>query len=92
MQLKVTTSDLEGLARGLSGLLGELEQAGDVRSVSAGAAENAQLESAVEEFVGRWAQNVEALQANLRTLTERLANAGEGYEQQEQGVFGGFSV
>ena len=92
MDFKVETSDLGSLASGLSGLLAELEQAGDVRSLAAGAAENAQLESAIEEFVLRWTQNVQTVQANLKTLTDRLENAGEGYEQQEQGIYGGFAV
>jgi uncharacterized protein YukE len=92
MDFKVETSDLGSLAHGLSGLLAELEQAGDVRSLAAGAAENARLEAAIEEFVLHWTQNVQTLQANLKTLTERLENAGEGYEQQEQGIYGGFAV
>lgn len=92
MDFKVETSDLGSLASGLSGLLAELEQAGDVRSLAAGAAENAQLESAIEEFVLRWTQNVQTVQANLKTLTDRLENAGEGYEQQEQSIYGGFAV
>jgi hypothetical protein len=92
MDFLVTTSDLESLSRGLSGLLGELEQAGDVRSLSAGSAENAQLEEAIESFVGRWTQSVQAFQRSLKTLTERLDSASAGYAQQDQGVYDGFMV
>jgi hypothetical protein len=92
MEFKVDPGDLESLAHGLSGLLGDLERAGDVRSLSPGAAENAQLEGAIAEFLSRWTQNVESLQQALKTLTERLERAGEGYGQQEQGVLGGFAV
>jgi hypothetical protein len=92
MEFKVSPSDLESLAQGLSVMLGDLERAGDVRSLSASAAENSLLESAIEEFVLRWTQNVQALQQSLRTLAERLSNAGEGYEQQEQGVYDGFAA
>lgn len=90
MEFKVTSGDLEILASGLSGLLGDLEHAGDVRSLSPAAAENPQLEGAIAEFLAHWSQNVSTLQQNLKLLTERLEHASTGYEQQEQGVLGGF--
>ena len=49
-----------------------------------------QLEGAIEEFVAHWSQDVSTLQQNLKLLTERLEHASTGYEQQEQGVLGGF--
>jgi hypothetical protein len=92
MDFLVTTSDLESLSRGLSGLLGELEQAGDVRSLSAAAAENPQLEAAIEEFLGRWTADLQGLQENLASLAQRLGSASVGYEQEEQHVTGAFWV
>ena len=92
MEFKVTPGELENLANGLSGLLGELAQAGDARSISAGAAENGQLQGAVEEFVARWAQDLEVLQASLTSLIERLSGAGSGYERTEHSVIGGFGI
>ena len=89
MEFKVTSGDLEILASGLSGLLGDLEHAGDVRSLSPAAAESPQLEGAIAEFLAHWSQNVSMLQQNLKLLTERLEHASTGYEQQEQGVLGG---
>jgi uncharacterized protein YukE len=89
---EVTTSDLAGLAGQLSSLLGELSQAGDIRSASTGAAENAQLEGAMGDFINGWSQSLETLQANLTTLTQRLASAGSGYEDGESAVAGTFGV
>jgi hypothetical protein len=92
MEFKVTPGELENLANGLSGLLGELAQAGDACSISAGAAENGQLQGAIEGFVARWAQEIETLQASLTSLTERLSGAGSGYEQAEHGIVGEFGI
>jgi hypothetical protein len=92
MEFKVTPSDLESLAQGLSGLLGELAQAGDIRSVSAGAAENPQLASAIEEHLARWTQELQNLRESLASLTERLGGASSGYEQTEHSVLEGFLV
>jgi uncharacterized protein YukE len=89
---EVTPSDLTALASQLSSLLGELSQAGDVRSASTSAAENAQLEAAFGDFIGRWSQSLQALQTNLTTLTQRLNSAGGQYQSTETDVitrFGG---
>lgn len=92
MEFRVTPGELEDLASGLSSLLGELAQAGDASSISAAAAENGQLEGAIEGFVARWAQDLEALQAGLTSLAERLSGAGSGYEQTERSLIGGFGI
>jgi uncharacterized protein YukE len=90
MEFKVTPSELDALASGLSGLLGELAQAGSVSSMSAGAAENAQLETAIEAFVSRWAHGIQELHTGLAALSDRLSGAGAGYEKAERAISGGF--
>jgi hypothetical protein len=92
MEFKVTPSELEDLANGLSSLLGELAQAGDARSISGGAAENGQLQGAIEGFIGHWAQDLDALQASLNSLIDRLSGAGSGYERSEQNIISGLGV
>ena len=92
VSFEVTSGDLESLASGLSGLLGELEHAGDVRSVSAGPAENAQLESAIEGFIARWTQDLQSIQQSLASLSERLTGAGASYDRTERALTGGFSA
>jgi uncharacterized protein YukE len=89
---EVTPSDLTALASQLSSLLGELSQAGDVRSASTSAAENAQLEAAFGDFIGRWSQSLQALQTNLTTLTERLSGAGTQYDSTETDVTSQFGA
>jgi hypothetical protein len=92
MEFKVTSSELEGLANGLSGLLGELAQAGGARSVSGGAAENGQLQGAIEGFVLRWSDDLQSLQDSLTALINKLADAGSGYERTEQSLLDGFGI
>lgn len=84
MRLEVVPGELEGLAHGLSGLLGDLELAGEVRSISAGVAENAELEAAIERLVVRWTEDIHDLQRRLRDLTGRLDAAGGEYERVER--------
>jgi hypothetical protein len=89
--LQVTTGDIEALAGSLSSLVGELQQAGDVRGVSGGAAENGQLSAAIEGFTTRWTESLQELEITLLSLTERLIGASTSYEHVEQTVVGGFS-
>jgi hypothetical protein len=86
MRLEVAPGELEGLARGLSGLLVDLEMAGDVRSISSGAAENADLQAAIERLVVRWTGDLHDLQRKLADLTGRLGAAGGEYERVERAV------
>lgn len=92
MEFKVTSSDLESLAHGLSGLLGDLSHAGDVRSVSGSAAENGQLEAAIDEFVMAWMHDLQAIQENLASLSEHLSSAGHAYETVERNLQDGLAV
>jgi hypothetical protein len=92
MQIRVETMDLESLVSGLSGLLCDLGNAGEVRSLSGAPAENAPLEDAIGMFISQWSENVELLEQALRGLMERLGAAADGYERQEQGVSDGFAV
>jgi hypothetical protein len=86
MRLEVTPSELGGLADGLSGLLGDLELAGDVRSISPVAAENARLQSAIERFVACWTDDIYDIRAKLQRLSGRLAGAGVEYDGVERRV------
>jgi hypothetical protein len=83
MRLEVIPGELEGLAHGLSGLLVDLEMAGDIRSISSGAAENAELQAAIERLVMRWTADLQDLRMKLRALTETLDGAGGEYERVE---------
>jgi hypothetical protein len=84
MRFNVTPSELESLAGGLSGLLGDLSSAGNVRTVSAAPAENAQLQGAIEELIAHWCRDVDTLRAQLAELGEKVNRAGVGYSQAEQ--------
>ena len=85
---EVTTGDLIDLSTVLSGFVGELGQAGDLRSASGAAAENAQMEAAIGDFLATWSQSLEALQTNLSALTKRLTGAGGDYEGADGDVAG----
>jgi hypothetical protein len=86
MRLQVTPAELEGVARGLSGLLGELEHAGDIRSISPAAAENAELQAAIEQLIVRWTGDIHDLQTRLAELSGQLDNASAEYDQVERVV------
>ncbi len=86
MRLEVTPSELDGLADGLSGLLGDLEEAGDVRSISPVAAENARLQSAIERLVAGWTDDICEIRAKLQRLSGRVAGAAVEYEGVERKV------
>jgi hypothetical protein len=84
MRLEVVPGELGGLADGLSGLLGDLELAGDIRSISSGAAENAELRAAIERLVLRWTGDLHDLQMKLGALTRQLDGAGVEYDRVER--------
>jgi acetate kinase len=86
MRLEVTPSELEGLAHGLSGLLGDLEVAGDIRSISPAAAENVELQSAIERLIVRWTDDIQDIRVKLQELGGRLNAAGAEYERVERRV------
>lgn len=84
---KVTPSDLESLAQRLSSLLGELESAAaHVSSSASAAAQNAELESAIDGFVRDWSHSVLNLRTKLTEISERLSGAGDAYEQAETDI------
>jgi hypothetical protein len=90
---QVTPGDLRGLTSQLSGLLGELEQAaGNVSSGASGAAENAQLEGAIDGFLADWSRGLHSLQTKLNDLTNRLGGAGGTYEGAESEIVGHFGT
>jgi uncharacterized protein YukE len=90
---KVSPSDLENLASQLAGLLGELEQAAaNVSSSASGAAQNAQLEGAIDGFLARWSHSIQNLKTNLTEVADRLSAAGSHYESTESTIAGNFNV
>jgi uncharacterized protein YukE len=89
---EVTTGQLADASGVLSGFVGELGQAGNLGSASGAAAENAQMEAAIEDFLATWSQSLETLQTNLSTLTQRLTGAGSSYEGAEGDVAGSFGA
>jgi uncharacterized protein YukE len=90
---RVSPSDLESLASQLAGLLGELEQAAaNVSSSASGAAQNGQLEGAIDGFLAHWSNSVQSLKTNLTEVADRLSTAGAHYESTESGVASHFNV
>jgi uncharacterized protein YukE len=84
---EVTPSDLQSLASQLSGLLGELEQAaGNVSSSASGAAQNGQLESAIDSFLADWSHSIQSLRTKLTEVADRLGDAGGHYESTESDI------
>jgi len=86
MRLEVTPGELEGLAHGLSGLIGDLEHAGDIGLIRSGAAENAELQAAIDGLAARWTRDLHDVQMKLRKLTERLDGASAEYDRMERAV------
>lgn len=90
---RVSPSDLESLASQLAGLLGELEQAAaNVGSSASGAAQNAQLEGAIDGFLSRWSHSIQSLKTNLTEVADRLSTAGAHYEGTESDIAGHFNI
>ena len=89
---EVTPDDLTALASQLSSLLGELSQAGDVQSAPTGAAENGQLEEAIQDFISGWTRSLQQTQSDLAAITQRLAGAGSDYQATDDAVVGAFGV
>jgi uncharacterized protein YukE len=90
---KVSPSDLESLAGQLAGLLGELEQAAaNVSSTASGAAQNAQLEGAIDGFLAHWSHSIRSLKTNLTEVANRLSTAGAHYESTDSDVAGHFDL
>jgi uncharacterized protein YukE len=90
---RVSPSDLESLASQLAGLLGELEQAAaNVSSSASGAAQNAQLEGAIDGFLSRWSHSIQSLKTNLTEVADRLSTAGAHYERTESDIADNFNV
>jgi hypothetical protein len=78
---EVTPSDLQSLASQLAGLLGELEQAaGNIGSGASGAAQNGQLEGAIDGFLSDWLHGVQSLRTKLMEVSDRLSSAGAHYD------------
>ncbi len=86
MRLEVNPSELEGLAHGLWGLLGDLQLAGEIRSISPAAAESPRLQAAIERLVVRWSDDIDDIRAQLERLSGRASSAGVEYEGVERRV------
>lgn len=81
---EVTPARLQSLAGQLTGLLSELEQAAcSIRADAAGAAQNGQLEGAINGFLNDWSTALDSLQAKLSELGRRLETAGAAYQSTE---------
>jgi uncharacterized protein YukE len=90
---EVTPSELQSLASQLTGLLGELETAAsNVSSDAAGAAQNPQLESAIDGFLADWSHSVQSLKAKLTEVADRLSAAGGGYAGTDSDIAGHFTA
>lgn len=90
---KVSPSELESLASRLAGLLGELEQAAaNVSSSASGAAQNAQLEGAIDGFLAHWSHSIQGLRTNLTEVADRLNAASAGYEGTDSDIARHFNI
>jgi uncharacterized protein YukE len=88
---EVTPSELDALAGQLSGLLSELSAAtAIVSSSSSGAAQNGQLEAAIDSFASGWRSGLGDLQRKLDEFSSRLKAAAAGYQGAEDGIAGSF--
>ena len=86
MRLEVAPGELDGLAHGLSGLIGDLEHAGDIGSIRSDAAENAELQAAIDGLVARWTRDLHDVQTKLRELTKGLDGASAEYDRMERAI------
>jgi len=90
---EVTPSELQSLASRLAGLLGELEQAAaNVSSNASGAAENGQLEGAINAFLTNWSSGLQSLKTKLDEIASRLGDAGEHYAGTDSDVASHFGT
>jgi uncharacterized protein YukE len=90
---EVTPRELQSLANQLSGLLAELEQAAtNVRSDASAAAQNGQLEQAIDTFLADWSDSVQTFKTKLNQITTRLSGAGEHYASTDSDVASHFGT
>lgn len=86
---QVTPSDLTNLASGLSQLVGELQQAGNIHP-DASAAGHPRAVSAIESFFAEWSDGLRQVQSNLAAISTRLTAAGDAYAAVESKVVAAF--
>lgn len=82
---KVSTEDLQAFASQLSGLVGELGDAGGF-SPDFSAAGSPRVESMLESFFAEWSDGLLEIQDNINQLTGRLSGAGEEYDGTDQAI------
>lgn len=81
----VCTDDLQALVSSLSGLAGELKQAGHV-SLDPGAAGNPRVESKLHDFFGEWSDGMNKIERNIEGITDRLSSAAQGYDETDEAI------
>lgn len=87
---QVSTGDLAALSAQLSGLAGELGQAGQFQ-VDPGAAGHPAVEGGLESFFSDWSAGLNQAQNNLSQLSQRLGGAAGSYGSTEGSVTAGFA-
>jgi hypothetical protein len=90
---EVVPDDLQSLAANIAGLVGDIMQASSRIGTSAGGvAQNAELDSAIGEFVHGWGSGLEDMQHNLASVASKLAGAAGAYSGAEDGLARGFGA
>jgi uncharacterized protein YukE len=84
----VTPAELEGAAGGLAGLVGQLEQVGDISSIHTGCAENAQLDAAIGGFVRPWVSALTQVAQTLSVVTGNVATGAGSYKSADSTMSG----
>ena len=88
---EVSPADLQALASSLAGLVGDILAASSRVSGSAGsAAQNGELEGAIEGFLGEWRTALQQTQNKLQAVGTKLDGAAAAYAGTDDAVASGF--
>jgi hypothetical protein len=85
----VSLDDLGSLVSELSGLAGELDQAGHITPDCASAG-SPRVESSMQSFFRNWSEGMDMIKHNLSLLTNALAGARDGYQKTDSAIAGEF--
>ncbi len=88
---EVSPADLQALASSLAGLVGDILAASSRVSGSAGsAAQNGELEGAIDGFLSSWNSELNEMQSKLQGVASKLAGASGAYQGTEDSLSAGF--